>query len=168
MPIIPCTGQSQAHGRNRWFRLAEAELTTHNHGPAAEARLCLDLYSRRRGQHAPSLPVALEDPMSRYVIAPHAAHHQVIVGWDPPMQTLFGQVFDTTVEEDDAACVLWVGLEVQALTTVAALQDALQAYATLPTAVVAQLQHDQATTPPRSALQERLLQWLHTARSQPG
>ncbi len=102
MPIIPCTGQSQAHGRNRWFRLAEAELTTHNHGPAAEARLCLDLYSRRRGQHAPSLPVALEDPMSRYVIAPHAAHHQVIVGWDPPMQTLFGQVFDTTVEEDDA------------------------------------------------------------------
>ncbi len=106
--------------------------------------------------------------MSRYVIAPHDAHSQVIVGWDTPMQTLFGQVFATTVEEDDAACVLWVGLEVQALTTVAALQDALQAYATLPAAVVAQLQHDQAHTPPRSALQERMLQWLHAARSQPG
>jgi len=106
--------------------------------------------------------------MSRYVIAPHAAHHQVIVGWDPPMQTLFGQVFETTVEEDDAACVLWVGLEVQALTTVAALQDALQGYATLSVDVVARLQHDQAHTPPRSALQERLLQWLQAARPQPG
>ncbi len=106
--------------------------------------------------------------MSRYTIAPHEAHHQVIVGWDPPMQTLFGQVWDTTRAQDDAACVLWVGLEVQALTTVAALQDVLQAYATLPAAVVAQLQHDQATTPPRSALQEHLLQWLYTARSQPG
>jgi hypothetical protein len=52
---------------------------------------------------------------------------------------LFGQVFATTAAntDDDAACVLWVGLEVQALTTVAALQDALQAYATLPAAVVA-------------------------------
>jgi hypothetical protein len=106
--------------------------------------------------------------MSRYVIAPQEAHYAVIVGWDPPMQTLFGQVFDTTVEEDDAACVLWVGLEVQALTTVAALQDALQTYATLSVDVVARLQHDQATTRPRSALQERMLQWRHTARSQPG
>ena len=81
------------------------------------------------------------------------------------MQTLFGQVFVTTIEEDDTACVLWVGLEVQALTTVAALQDALQAYATLPAAVVAQLEHDQASTSPPSALQVRLLQWLRDAQA---
>ena len=108
--------------------------------------------------------------MSRYAISPNDRRFQVIVGWDAPLTTFFAQVFALTVdaEEDDAACVLWVGLEVQALTTVAALQDALQAYATLPAAVVAQLQHDQASTPPRSALQEHLLQWLHTARPQPG
>ena len=53
MPTIACTGQSEARGRNRWFRLAEAELTTHTHGHTAEARLCLDLYSRRRGRSAP-------------------------------------------------------------------------------------------------------------------
>jgi hypothetical protein len=112
----------------------------------------------------------MEDPMSRYAIAPHDPRYQVIVGWDSPMQTLFGQVFDLTVEaeDDDTACVLWVGLEVQALTTVAALQDALQAYGTLPAAVVAQLQHDQAHTPPRSALQERMLQWLSAPRRPPG
>jgi hypothetical protein len=84
------------------------------------------------------------------------------------MQTYFGQVFLMTIEEDDPACVVWVGLEVQALTTVAALQDALQAYATLPAAVVAQLAHDQASTPPPSALQVRMLQWLRDARPTPG
>jgi len=108
--------------------------------------------------------------MSRYVIPPDDRHFQVIVGWDAPLTTFFAQVFDTTVEaeEDDAACVLWVGGDLQAITTVATLQDALQAYATMPADVVALLQHDQATTSPRSALQERMLQWLHDARSQPG
>ena len=106
--------------------------------------------------------------MSRYTIPAQDPCYEVIVGWDPPMQTLFGQVFVTTAEEDDEACVLWVGLEVQALTTVAALQDALQAYATLPAAVVAQLEHDQAHTAPPSALQARMLQWLREASPQPG
>ena len=106
--------------------------------------------------------------MSRYAIAPQDPRYEVIVGWDPPMQTYFGQVFLLTIEEDDTACVLWVGLEVQALTAVAALQAALQAYATLPAAVVAQLEHDQASTPPPSALQVRLLQWLREARPTPG
>ena len=53
MVTIPCTGQSEARGRNRWFRLAEAELTLFHHGHADEARLCLDLFSRRRGRSAP-------------------------------------------------------------------------------------------------------------------
>ena len=53
MQTIPCTGQSEARGRHRWFRLAAAELTTHNHGHTDEVRLCLDLYSRRRGRSAP-------------------------------------------------------------------------------------------------------------------
>ena len=106
--------------------------------------------------------------MSRYTIPAQDPRYEVIVGWDPPMRTLFGQVFVATIEEDDTACVLWVGLEVQALTAVAALQDALQAYATLPTAVVAQLEHDQASTSPPSALQVRLLQWLRDARPTPG
>ena len=53
MQTIPCTGQPEARGRNRWFRLAAAELTTHNHGRAEEVRRCLDLSSRRRGRSAP-------------------------------------------------------------------------------------------------------------------
>jgi hypothetical protein len=53
MITMPCTGQSEARGRNRWFRLAEAERTLFHHGHAAEARLCLDLCSHRRGRSAP-------------------------------------------------------------------------------------------------------------------
>lgn len=108
--------------------------------------------------------------MSRYAIPPHDRRFAVIVGWDAPLTTFFAQVCAITVEakEDDAACVLWVGDDLQAITTVAALQDALQAYATMPAEVVARLQHDQATTPPRSALQERMLQWRCEARPRPG
>ena len=108
--------------------------------------------------------------MSRYTIPPDDRRFQVIVGWDDPLTTFFAQVFALTVdaEEDDTACVLWVGGDLQALTTVAAVQAALQAYATMSPEIVARLQHDQATTRPRSALQEQMLQWLHDARSQPG
>ena len=41
-------------------------------------------------------------------------------------------------------------------------------YATLPAAVVAQIEHDQAHTPPPSALQAHLLQWLRAPSPQPG
>jgi hypothetical protein len=108
--------------------------------------------------------------MSRYAIPPDDQRFQVIVGWDAPLTTFFAQVFVTTVEaeEDDTACVLWVGDDVQAITTVAALQDALQGYATMSPDIVARLQHDQATTPPRSPLQERMLQWLCDANPRLG
>ena|SRR5438105_1722474 len=46
MPTIACTGQSEARGRTRWFRLATAELSTHTPGHTAEAR---------RGRRAPGL-----------------------------------------------------------------------------------------------------------------
>ena len=53
MVTMPCTGQSEARGRNRWCRLAEVERTLFHHGHADEARLCLDLFSHRRGRSAP-------------------------------------------------------------------------------------------------------------------
>ena len=52
MPIMPCTGQSEARGRTRWCRLATAALTTHTHSRAEEAQRYLDLSARRRGRRA--------------------------------------------------------------------------------------------------------------------
>jgi hypothetical protein len=76
--------------------------------------------------------------MSRYRIPADGPRYDVIVGWDDPLETYFAIVFDTTVDEDDdAACLLWVGAALRALPTVAALQDHLRAYATIPREVVA-------------------------------
>jgi hypothetical protein len=52
MQSIPCTGQSEARGRNRWFWIAEAVLTTHTYEAVEEARLWLNGSSRRRGHMA--------------------------------------------------------------------------------------------------------------------
>jgi hypothetical protein len=85
-----------------------------------------------------------------------------VVGWDAPLATFFGEVWDTTVpdEDDDAACVLWAGAALGALPTVDALQTCLAAFATIPTDVVAQLHQDCIPTTPRSPLQEQMLQLL--------
>ncbi|MGH7751879.1 MAG: hypothetical protein ACREN5_03605 [Gemmatimonadales bacterium] len=100
--------------------------------------------------------------MSRYTIPAHAARYHVVVGWDAPLTTFFGEVWDCTVpdEDDDAACVLWAGVALSALPTVDALQTCLAAFATIPADVVAQLHQDGATTPPRSPLQAQMLQLL--------
>ena len=100
--------------------------------------------------------------MSRYTIPAHEARYHVVVGWDAPLSTFFGEVWDPTVpdEDDDTACLLWAGAALGALPTVDALQHCLQAYATIPPAVRAQLHQDRANTRPRSPLQARMLQML--------
>jgi hypothetical protein len=99
--------------------------------------------------------------MSRYIIPAHEARYHVVVGWDAPLATFFGEVWDPTKDEDDdAACLLWAGAALGALPTVEALHTCLEPFATIPHAVSAQLQQDCATTPPRSPLQERLLQMM--------
>jgi hypothetical protein len=105
--------------------------------------------------------------MSRYRITSHASRSEVIVGWDPPLETFFGQVFvPAAAEEDDDACVLWVGGALRALPTVAVLQECLRGYATLPEDVVARLHHDEVTTTQRTPLQERMVQLLAPDRAE--
>jgi hypothetical protein len=96
--------------------------------------------------------------MSRYPIDSHDPRYQVIVGWDDPMETYFAQVFDTTQDDDDTACILWEGHALRAITTVEALYACLRPFATIPPAIIAQLRHDRTHTVPRSPLQERMLQ----------
>lgn len=48
--------------------------------------------------------------MSRHVITGFNPTHQVIVGWDRPLQTFFGQVYDPSRDEDDQI-VHWVGAD---------------------------------------------------------
>lgn len=46
--------------------------------------------------------------MSRYEITVGAV--EAVVGWDPPLNTFYAQVWDRSVDEDDpAAELLWIG-----------------------------------------------------------
>jgi hypothetical protein len=56
--------------------------------------------------------------MSRYSIPAQQPGLTVIVGWDNPLTTFFAQVFDPSIEEDAAACLLWIGTTPEAIPTV--------------------------------------------------
>ena len=103
--------------------------------------------------------------MSRYhVDAKDAEHFTVIVGWDNPMQTFFVQVWDLAKEEDDdEACVFWIGTHPGSVPTVTALVQAMSAYAALPGDIATQLERDQALSEPPTPLQ----QWMMLASTGP-
>jgi hypothetical protein len=42
----------------------------------------------------------------------------VTVGWDNPLMTFFAQVFEPSIEDDEAACLLWIGTTPEAIPTV--------------------------------------------------
>jgi hypothetical protein len=95
--------------------------------------------------------------MSRYRIPAQHPPLTVIVGWDNPLQTLFAQVFDPSIEDDEDAYLVWIGTALQDITTVAALQAQLAGWATIPADIVAQLTRDQQAATPPTPLQR----WAH-------
>lgn len=82
--------------------------------------------------------------------------YDLIVGWDNPLDTFFYQVFDTTVDDEETACVRWEGTTWRAIPTVEALQARLAGFAMLPETVCTQLRRDQEQATPRSPLQNML------------
>lgn len=86
--------------------------------------------------------------MSRYKFS--TDKHDIVVGWDNPMQTLFGQVFDREDDDDPAE---WIGINHDEIKYVDDLQKRLQPYAVLPALVVASLQKDLDEARPRTDLQ---------------
>ena len=49
--------------------------------------------------------------MSRYEIPSIAERWEVIVGWDPPLNTFFAQVYDRSIEDEDTQLIVWEGLD---------------------------------------------------------
>jgi hypothetical protein len=101
--------------------------------------------------------------MSRYSLPPQQPGLTVIVGWDNPLCTLFAQVFDPSIEDDEAACLLWIGTAPEAIPTVAALQAQLAGWATIPPDIVDRLVRDQQVATPPTPLQQWAHQLLHDA-----
>ena len=88
----------------------------------------------------------------------------MIVGWDNPLVTFFAQVFDPSIEDDEDACLLWIGTAPEAIPTVAALQAQLAGWAAIPPDIVDRLTRDQQTATPPTPLQR----WAHQFRHRTG
>jgi hypothetical protein len=101
--------------------------------------------------------------MSRYHFPAQDPRLTVVVGWDNPLATFFAQVCDPSIEDEDEACVLWLGTAPQAMPTVATLQAQLAGWATIPAALVARLTHEQQAATPPTSLQRWVLQILNGA-----
>jgi hypothetical protein len=70
--------------------------------------------------------------MSRYPIPAYDPNYFVVVGWDAPLTTFFAQVEDLTIDDKQAALLLWIGDSDLAIPTINQLQAEIAPYATIP------------------------------------
>lgn len=56
--------------------------------------------------------------MSRHVIPTEEGRSEVIVGWDAPMGTFFGQVFGPDTPDGEENMIAWIGYQMRQVTTV--------------------------------------------------
>ena len=75
----------------------------------------------------------------------------------PNLTTFFAQIFNASIEDDEAACLLWIGTTLEAIPTVAVLQARLAGWAAIPSDIVDRLTRDQQTATPPTPLQR----WAH-------
>ena len=101
--------------------------------------------------------------MSRYPFPTPDPRCTAVVGWDNPLTTFFAQIFNASIEDDDEACVLWIGTALEAIPTVAALQAQLAGWAAIPPDIVDRLTRDQQAATPPTPLQQWAHQLLHDA-----
>ncbi len=105
--------------------------------------------------------------MSRYALPAHDPTLTVTVGWDPPLQTFFGQVIHPpTSADEDHVMVAWMGTRSQEIATVAHLCMHLSLYTDIPVATQARLAQDQRESLPPTALQARLVHLLEQVDQQ--
>ena len=96
--------------------------------------------------------------MSRYQIPGKNPKHNVVLGWDNPLQTFFADVFDN---DEDNDCIFTVGCapswmdnhEVKDLVT---LQKLLAPYANIPQTIRLSLQQDYDNRSEPTSLQKKM------------
>ena len=80
--------------------------------------------------------------MSRHALDPFEARHDVVVGWDSPLNTFFAQVLDTEAGDDLDYEVLWIGTSFDEVPDPAGVISAIRPFAAVPDGLLATLQQD--------------------------
>jgi hypothetical protein len=93
--------------------------------------------------------------MSRHRIAEKP--NEIVVGWDPPLQTFFLQILDPAKDGEDEI-VLWLGGRHDELPDVADLTAALAPYAALTPELAQQLEAEKAGSTKPSPLQLNVIE----------
>jgi len=71
--------------------------------------------------------------VSRYEVPAKDVNHNVVVGWDAPLNTYFAHVIDTLKDEDDRGRdVLWIGTTPGEIFDVAVVVRQVQPYVKRP------------------------------------
>lgn len=102
--------------------------------------------------------------MSRYVIK-HDEHHEVVVGWDNPLQTFFAQVYDLKATEDDLGegdevMLVWVGTQPRQITDIDKLREFVYNFAVIESDVRQKLESDQLNAIPPTPLQQHFIKLM--------
>ena len=100
--------------------------------------------------------------MSRHCISKEPL--EIVVGWDPPLQTFFLQISDLTKDEGNEF-VLWLGTYPGELPTIESLTDGLAPYAALTEELVQQLEAEKAGSTKPSPLQLKVIEMFSPEKS---
>ncbi len=99
--------------------------------------------------------------MSRYRLSEHPL--EIVVGWDPPLQTFFLQILDPAKDEEEEI-VLWLGMSPGELPAITDLDRALADHAALtsgvalPTELRRRLEEERADSSQPTELQQRVIE----------
>src|SRR5262245_55967516 len=103
--------------------------------------------------------------MSRYTIV-RQPDLEVVVGFDPPLETFFAQAMRPSHSEtEDDTMLLWVGTAPQAITSLEALEQALERV--IPEPIRTALAEDQAHCAAPTPLQRWMRQLMEQEHEQP-
>ena len=81
--------------------------------------------------------------MSRYTLNPVLPQHEIIVGWDAPLNTFFGIIKDTSItDEEQNNIICWIGGDYDVVKTTQELKEKVSNYARIPDKLIEQLQRD--------------------------
>lgn len=100
--------------------------------------------------------------MSRHYISKKPL--EIVVGWDPPLQTFFLQILDPTKDEENQF-VQWRGTYPDELPTTESLAAALAPYAALTPELRQQLEDEKARSAQPTALQRWVIEMFSPEKS---
>lgn len=80
--------------------------------------------------------------MSRYIVPARDKKYEVVLGWDPPLNTYFAQVYDHSIKDEDEQLILWEAGTSEPIHDLEKLARIVWDYAAVPQDIMTKLYRD--------------------------